>query len=120
MYIQNEKGFYSGVEFKPNLNWKFRSYIDLYQYPWIRHSSNTPTIGTDFFIQSDYKINRNTKIYFRYKNEKKEENTNIEYDNSPIIEIQKKEGWRFNSIFKEGENWTFKNRIEISKVQKIQ
>ena len=115
---QNEKGFYSGVEFKPNLNWKFRSYIDLYQYPWLRHSSNTPTIGTDFFIQSDYKINRNTKIYFRYKNEKKEENTNIEYDNSPIIEIQKKEGWRFNSIFKEGENWTFKNRIEISKVQK--
>ena len=41
-----------------------------------------------------------------------------DYDNSPIIEIQKKEGWRFNSIFKEGENWTFKNRIEISKVQK--
>lgn len=68
---QNEKEFYSGVEFKTNLNWKFRSYIDLYQYPWLRHSSNTPTIGTDFFIQSDYKINRNTKIYFRYKKWKK-------------------------------------------------
>ncbi|MBT6808346.1 MAG: hypothetical protein HOA52_02530 [Flavobacteriales bacterium] len=117
---QNEKGMYSGLEFKPNLKWKFRAYIDFYQYPWLRYYSSTPTFGKDYFIQSDYKINRNTKLYFRYKTESKEENFNIEDVNTPEIGINKKDVFRFNSTFKEGESWNFKNRIEYCKVKNIE
>ncbi|MBT5858588.1 MAG: helix-hairpin-helix domain-containing protein [Flavobacteriales bacterium] len=117
---QNEKGMYSGLEFKPNLKWKFRAYIDFYQYPWLRYYSSTPTFGKDYFIQSDYKINRNTKLYFRYKTERKEENFNIEDLNTPEIGINKKEVFRFNSTFKEGESWNFKNRIEYCRVKNIE
>ena len=117
---QNEKGMYSGLEFKPNLKWKFRAYIDFYQYPWLRYYSSTPTFGKDYFIQSDYKINRNTKLYFRYKTERKEENFNIEDLNTPEIGINKKDVFRFNSTFKEGESWNFKNRIEYCKVKNIE
>jgi hypothetical protein len=113
---QNEKGFYSGLEFKPNLKWKFRTYIDYYKYPWLRYYTNTNSYGKDFFIQGDYKINRNTKLYFRYKKEGKEENFNSDESLSPIIGLKSKKTYRFNSVFNEGENWSFKNRIEISKV----
>ena len=113
---ENEKGFYSGLEFKPNLKWKFRAYLDYYKYPWLRYYTNTNSYGKDFFIQGDYKINRNTKLYFRYKKEGKEENFNSDESLPPIIGLKSKKTYRFNSVFNEGENWSFKNRIEISKV----
>ena len=113
---QNEKGFYSAIEFKPNLKWKIRTYVDFYKYPWLRYYTNTNSYGKDYFIQTDYKINRNTNLYFRYKKESKEENFNLEDINSPIIGLKTKQVYRFNAAFKEGENWSFKNRVEISKV----
>jgi hypothetical protein len=113
---QNEKGFYSAIEFKPNLKWKIRTYVDFYKYPWLRYNTNTNSYGRDFLIQTDYKMNRNTNLYFRYKKESKEENFNLEDVNSPIIGLKIKQIYRFNSAFKEGDNWSFKNRIEISKV----
>jgi len=113
---ENEKGFYSGLEFKPNLKWKFRTYLDYYKYPWLRYYTNTNSYGKDFFIQSDYKINRNTKLYFRYKKEGKEENFNSDESLSPVIGLKNKETYRFNSVFNEGENWTFKNRIELCRI----
>ena len=113
---QNEIGFYSAIEFKPNLKWKIRTYVDFYKYPWLRYYTNTNSYGKDFLIQTDYKINRNTNLYFRYKKESKEENFNLEDINSPIIRLKTKQIYRFNSAFKEGDNWSFKNRIEISKV----
>lgn len=114
---QNENGFYSALEFSPNLKWKIRTYIDFYRFPWLKYSTNTNSFGKDYFIQTDYKINRNTNMYFRYKKENKEENYNWEDINSPLVDIHTKEVFRFNSTFKEGENWSFKNRIEVSKVE---
>lgn len=76
----NEHGLYIGTEIKPIRTVKLNAYIDIYQFPWLRFQAQKPTIGRDFLGQINYKPNRIFEIYFRYKNETKQQNTRIDFE----------------------------------------
>ena len=109
---QNEKGLYFGLEFTPNHKLKIKGYADSYQFPWLRFGVDAPTKGNDYLLQADYKINRATKIYVRYKSETKEE----QITESSLISGKRKENFRFHINYKEGDNWAFANRFETTAI----
>ena len=109
---QNEKGLYFGLEFTPNHKLKIKGYADNYEFPWLRFGVDAPTKGNDYLLQADYKISRAIKMYVRYKSENKEE-TLAESSN---ISSKRKDNFRFHISYKEGENWTFSNRVESSTI----
>jgi len=109
---QNEKGVYFGLEFTPNHKFKIKGYADHYDFPWLRFGVDAPTKGNDYLLQADYKINRATKMYVRYKSETKEE----QLSESSKISEKRKDNFRFHINYKEGDNWVFANRFETTTI----
>jgi len=113
---QNEEGFYMGAEFHPFPKWNLKAYYDLFQFPWLRYSANSPTNGHEYFSQLEFTPNNAVSVYFRYKQENKPENNNSEIIKSPAE--QKKTQYRLHLSAKMDENWEIRNRIEISQYRK--
>jgi hypothetical protein len=67
----NEKGFYAGIAIRPVTEWQVNAYADFFQFPWIKYGVNAPTIGYDYLIQLNYKPNKQSGMYVRYKNKNK-------------------------------------------------
>lgn len=76
----NEHGLYLGTEIRPLKKVKINAYVDIYKFPWLRFSTKAPSFGRDFLAQISYKPKRGFEIYFRYKNEKKLQNTKIKFE----------------------------------------
>ena len=109
---QNERGVYLGLEFTPSHKFKIKTYADHYDFPWLRYGINAPTKGNDYLLQVEYKINRKTRIYTRYKREQQENQMVL----STGITNKTKENIRFHINYLDGENWFFANRIESTHV----
>jgi len=109
----NEDGLYFGVEIHPIKHFTIKSYYDSYSFPWLSFNADAPSSGYDFFGQIDYNLNRNTSMYFRYKRETQEKNTNSD---SGLKELNSKylQKIRFHITYKVSDNLRFKNRIVLS------
>lgn len=81
----NEHGLYIGTEIRPIKKIKINAYVDIYQFPWLKFQTKTPSFGKDFFAQIAFKPNRVFEMYFRYKNETKQANTRIDLENDYAI-----------------------------------
>ncbi|MRT91590.1 helix-hairpin-helix domain-containing protein [Ancylomarina sp. 16SWW S1-10-2] len=113
---QNEEGFYFGAEFHPYPKWTILAYYDLYEFPWLKYRVSSPTTGRDYLCQIEYNPTKEVSIYFRYKDEKKPENSNDEIIKTPI-DVSKKQ-YRLHLSAKLNENWEIRNRLELSEYNK--
>ena len=113
---QNEEGFYFGAEFHPYPKWTILAYYDLYEFPWLKYRTSSPTTGRDYLYQVEFNPTKEVSIYFRYKDEKKPENSNDEIIKTPI-NVSKKQ-YRLHLSAKLNENWEIRNRLELSEYNK--
>lgn len=72
--VQNESGFYFGSNIKLKKYWEIATYIDAFQFPWLKYGVNMPSSGSDFFIQINYTPQHNWDMNLRYKDKIKEKN----------------------------------------------
>ncbi len=56
---QNERGFYTGLNYSVFRHLKLHMYFDIYKYPWRSYFENMPTAGSDLLLQIEQKIDRN-------------------------------------------------------------
>lgn len=68
---QNEKGFYTGFDFKINQAWKILGYYDVFRNPWIGFRTSSPANGDDLWLEIEYKPSRAFSVYYRYRTETK-------------------------------------------------
>jgi hypothetical protein len=109
----NEKGFFSGIVVRPNNAFTINAYVDLYRFPWLRYRVNSPTTGSDYLVQLNYKPNKVLEIYSRFKAEKKGINYNPDaLVISPVIP-QPKQNWRTQISYKLNPVFTFRSRAEV-------
>lgn len=112
-YPTNEKGFFSGLSIRPNVNWKIDAYADVYRFPWLKARVNAPTEGKDYMIQLTYKPNKVFEIYTRYKAESKQINYNpSQLALSPVV-AQPRKNWRTHLVYKVNPVFTIRSRAEI-------
>ena len=74
---QNEFGVYSGIKFKIGKLAVINAYFDQYKFPYATFFKPVPTSGYDFLLHTEWNVNRNLKIYTKYKNETKEDVTKV-------------------------------------------
>jgi len=74
---QNEKGFYAGIKIKPLKGLLINAYYDQFKFPYRSYFEPIPLSGNDFLSYIEYKATRNLLIFFRYKNETKEETRTV-------------------------------------------
>ncbi len=117
--IVNEKGLFYGAEIYPYKNWKLSVYFDSYEFPYLKSRTNSPSKGTDYFIQTDYSPGRQVNMYLRFKNETKQINDNSSEDVeiNPLID-QTNMKLRYHISYRISDQILLKNRIEYAKYKK--
>jgi len=109
----NEKGFFSGISIKATSHWQIDAYADMYKFPGIKFRVNSPTAGSDYLVQVQYRPNKQFDAYTRFKRESKGINYNPEETViSPVI-FQPRQNWRTQVSYKINPTITLRNRIEV-------
>jgi len=107
----NESGWYFGTVILPLPKLKLSLYYDFYEHPWLTYSTNSPSQGQDILAQLDWQINKNAKMYFRIKNERKEVKTSVENGIAPDIYTEKS-NVRWNLATDVSQDFSLRSRIE--------
>lgn len=97
--LQGETGFYMGLKCNISTQWQIASYIDHYQFAWYRYLVNYPSQGWDWLTQVNYKPNRHTLFYVRYRvdqGQKNESGENIPTQNLRYLIAKRKQNLRFD------------------------
>ena len=90
--VQNESGFYLGMEADELWYFKLTAYIDFFYFPWKKYQmTKNGTRGIDGVIQLDYSPNHELDMFirYRYKNKFKDYNP-AEGDKITVPYIQQK------------------------------
>ena len=109
--INNETGFYMGVEIRPFSKWKFSAYADSYRFFWPKFGVDAPTLGTDYLLQVDFAFKRDVNMFWRFKSEEKPVNFTDAETTMPTIVSTRKSSLRYNLNYS-FRNFSFKNVIE--------
>ena len=70
--VQNEQGYYVGLETTPFSHWRFFVSFDLFSFPWKKYRINKPSRGTDRLIQATFTPRTNLSMYLKYRYKQKE------------------------------------------------
>jgi hypothetical protein len=98
--VQNENGFYTGIRFRPFQKWELSAYIDLFRFPWMKFGVNSPSSGTDGFIQLVYKHNSRIQMNLRYRYKEKYQNQIQEDARKTEVNPYEQGRWRFHFDYK--------------------
>ncbi len=113
--VQNEKGFYMGIEMHPIKKFKISAYYDFFKFPWLKQQASAPSKGNGFLVQVDYVPARTISMYARLKKEIKQENGGFEEVGiTELIDIDKLSA-RYHINYSVSDKWKFRNRVEISR-----
>ena len=72
--LQNERGLYMGIKYKPFKKWTLSAYMDQFVFPWHRFNVSFPSKGYEYMAQLEYKPKRSTLMYVRFRSDHKEQN----------------------------------------------
>jgi hypothetical protein len=67
----DERGFYSGLTFKPTAAIRCDIYYDLFVFPWLKYLVDAPARGQDFLFHLTIQPNKNCQFTASYKQELK-------------------------------------------------
>lgn len=70
--VQNEQGYYIGVDTSPFAHWNFYASFDLFSFPWKRYRVNKASRGVDGLIQATYTPRKNLAMTLKYRYKQKE------------------------------------------------
>ena len=70
--VQNEQGYYVGLETTPFSHWRFFVSFDLFSFPWKKYRINKHSRGTDGLIQATFTPRTNLSMYLKYRYKQKE------------------------------------------------
>ena len=65
--VQNEQGYYCGLQWHPFARWTLSAYADFFRFPWLRYQSVNLQSGKEYMVQAEYTSGQNVSTYLRYK-----------------------------------------------------
>ena len=111
----NERGLYAGVFFKFNSKWDIYTYSEFFRFPWLKFRVDAPSSGYELFTQINYSPNKGFKLSARFKQQIKEENSEVL--NAGLDPVDK-QNVRFEMMYKLSDSFTLRNRAELVRYHK--
>lgn len=108
----NEKGFYAGLQIKPNRKFGLDFYTDLFKFPWLKFGVDAPSSGYDMLAQFNYTPNKVTRFTLRYQFQNKQKNL-PEVVVSNTLGFEKKSNYRAEVQHQINDNFSLRNRVEV-------
>lgn len=78
---QNERGIYWGWKYRISRKISMSGYVDLFQFPWLRYRSYSPSSGHEYLFRISYQPSRKVMIFFQGREELKARNLSNEKTN---------------------------------------
>ncbi len=109
--VNNENGFFIGLEARLSRRWTINAYADHFSFPWMRFRTYSPSRGFDYSIQLNYRPERRVEMYARYRIKNKPINSP---DIVPIryLDDQVRQNIRIHFSYAVSPSFTLKNRVE--------
>lgn len=70
--VQNEQGYYLGIDTSPFRHWRFFASFDLFSFPWKKYRISKPSRGMDGLIQATFTPRTDLTMYLKYRYKQKE------------------------------------------------
>jgi hypothetical protein len=86
--VNNENGFYVGLEMTPNAHWKFHAFGDVWQHPWLRYQVNSPSQGYEYLARMTYWQKRKLEIYLQFRTKMVQRNSSLDNGLSNTVRHQ--------------------------------
>ncbi|MGB0838952.1 MAG: ComEA family DNA-binding protein [Chitinophagales bacterium] len=110
----NEKGIFTGVALGISPKWEVQAYYDLYRHPWLRSRTDAPSYGNDQIVELQHEVNRRVKMYWRFKNERKQINTDDPTASMDYLVWEQLLRLRYNISYQANRNLKGQSRLEVS------
>ena len=111
----NERGFYTGIAFRPVKGLIVNGYFDQYKFPYRTYFNPVPVSGNDFLANIEWRAAKGFILNLKYKNENKEEARNTK-DNSgreiKRIDNRNQLNIRTGFIYQASNTLRFRSRFE--------
>jgi hypothetical protein len=72
--VQNEDGYYIGIEAHPIRHWQFSLAADTYQFPWLNYLVSSPSNGYDLLLTAHYLPSQSLEMLWKMRYKQKEKN----------------------------------------------
>lgn len=109
----NEKGTYVGISLKPHKAFQLNAYADIYRFPWLRYRTDAPSGGADYFVQLNYKPDKQTELYSRFRSRYNPLNYNDGENALYIVRNFSHRSWRTQISYRINSNITIRHRFEM-------
>lgn len=110
--VQNEQGFYTGMQWTPFARFKLSAYADLFRFPWLKYGVDAPSSGQEYMVQLDYNSGKNFTTYLRYKYRKKEKNRTLENESALSILPYSQQRIRLQLLYGIQSTWVLKTSAD--------
>lgn len=112
--VQNENGWYFGIEGKPMKYWKFFVYADFFRFPWLRYGVDKPSSGFDGLVEVTYSPKKNLTMFARYRYKVKDKNYKDEERNirSVLPYIQQKLRYQLGYVLQD--NLSLRTTLDLT------
>ncbi|PYF72907.1 helix-hairpin-helix domain-containing protein [Pedobacter nutrimenti] len=113
----NERGWYIGVNYNPNLRWSYAAYADLFYFPSSKYRVNGASSGMEIMGRATYQPKKSIRVRLSIKTRKAQQNTDEKVKIKYLEELSKQNclaevDWRSSRKF------SFQHRLEFCTYQK--
>ena len=113
-----EAGFYVGMEASLPGRITLATYLDYFEYSWLKFQTKAPSNGYDFLAELKHRPSYGWENTIRYRHKEKSVNQVIQEPHSPIVE-QKKDQFRIQTRYSSGSGWRFTTRVDFNWVDEL-
>jgi hypothetical protein len=113
---QNEQGIYWGANYRIAKKYSFSGYVDLFEFPWLRYRSYSPSSGFEYLLRFNYQPSKTIHAFVQFREEQKQRNTSAD---TPLYltESGRKRNWWLNVDYQISSSLRFKTRAQFSNYQ---
>lgn len=112
--VQNENGYYMGIEAKPIKYWKFFAYADFFYFPWLRYGVSAPSSGFDGLIQVTYTPRTNLMLSVTYQHKVKDKDYTLQEEKKKEVRPYNQQRLKCQFGYQMSENLFFKTSLHWS------
>jgi hypothetical protein len=107
--VQNQEGYYFGLEWLPFKYTQVNFYADFFKFPWLRYGEKAPTDGSEFFTDISFAPKRHIRFETRFKYEEKSVTESVDkYADLVYGRLLK---WRIQGTFDYTPDWSGQARL---------
>jgi hypothetical protein len=111
--VQNEKGIYAGLQFRPVKGMTISAFADHWQHPWLRFRADGPSYGRDYRLRLTHTQKRKHEVYLEYRDKTKAVNAPDSETQANFLVPERTVQWRLHANRMLNKKVELRSRVDV-------